>query len=307
RGSRLNFFFPLLRRVNHQVHVGRAWPARDGRPPGGLPQAAACVSGAITLPFAAAPPEPDAGQPPGGIGFTVAFAAKFPHIFAGRPRARARAYKKARSRRCWIRRPLPPLRSARPGNWTQPRGRGGSDTTMRETVSALLQDVVLAAGCFVQAGDGITFEVNGGRGVYSTDPDRGYVLVGNTTDIQLSSRRRESGAGKSARGAHEQPDDVSSIASSLAAVSLSSAVVPAPSETRGRLPGLEKAFQTLLEVVGYPLLYPHWFRKLKIDRENAASVHGPEGLQRPPGERSALVCAGAFPSLARAAPVHANA
>ncbi|KAF9158391.1 hypothetical protein DFQ26_007708 [Actinomortierella ambigua] len=44
------------------------------------------------------------------------------------------------------------------------------------------------------------------------------------------------------------------------------------------LPGLEKAFQALLEVVSYPLLYPHHLQALHIDCPKGVLLYGPPGV-----------------------------
>ncbi|KAF9973558.1 hypothetical protein BGZ73_003196 [Actinomortierella ambigua] len=57
-----------------------------------------------------------------------------------------------------------------------------------------------------------------------------------------------------------------------------STIEPAPAPVTTTLPGLEKAFQALLEVVSYPLLYPHYLQALHIDCPKGVLLYGPPGV-----------------------------
>ncbi|CAB4484940.1 uncharacterized protein OCT59_004253 [Rhizophagus irregularis] len=70
---------------------------------------------------------------------------------------------------------------------------------------------------------------------------------------------------------HSFDNEIGQISSSLQSVSLEE------NFTRN-VPGLEKAFETLFEVVVYPLLYPDLIQKLKIECPKGVLLYGPSGV-----------------------------
>ncbi|RUS18369.1 LOW QUALITY PROTEIN: P-loop containing nucleoside triphosphate hydrolase protein [Endogone sp. FLAS-F59071] len=99
--------------------------------------------------------------------------------------------------------------------------------------------------------------------IISTVPSNNHVQITPATRISLQ-----------APSARIPTDPVDSLVSSLASVSLD-AIKPKGIPS---LPGLEKAYDALLEIVSYPLIYPELIRALRIECPKGILLYGPPGV-----------------------------
>ncbi|TPX71803.1 hypothetical protein SpCBS45565_g00748 [Spizellomyces sp. 'palustris'] len=147
-----------------------------------------------------------------------------------------------------------------------------SDAAKRQAVRGMLLGLVISEGCIVggeEAGRCLRVERTK---IVSVEPPRTRVLVTEATHLRFVSRK----AAKMYGGVHAGDEDATAaITDSMRSLSLSPETRPKPSPN---LPGLEKAYRGLYEIVTYRLLYPDMIEKLGVDPPKGVLLHGPPGV-----------------------------
>ncbi|KAK9708033.1 hypothetical protein K7432_009853 [Basidiobolus ranarum] len=139
---------------------------------------------------------------------------------------------------------------------------GAPKTVQIHALRNMLQDVLASKDTVIGAGvSGKSLSIH----IHETIPRDQPVLISNITQIKLLKKEEITA---------ERKVDIATdeLAGSLAKISIET------QEHSNTLPGLEKAYQGLLELVSYPLKYADKFTELGIECPKGVLLHGPPGV-----------------------------
>ncbi|GBC08064.1 hypothetical protein RclHR1_00790014 [Rhizophagus clarus] len=134
----------------------------------------------------------------------------------------------------------------------------GSESNRAQTIRNILNGLLICDGCII-FDERCRLEIE----ILTTSPPNDELLFTNESRISFVDTSQN-------KNVHCVDNEIGQISSSLQSISLEE------NFTRN-VPGLEKAFEALFEVVVYPLLYPDLIQMLKIDCPKGVLLYGPSG------------------------------
>ncbi|KAG9301685.1 hypothetical protein G9A89_016756 [Geosiphon pyriformis] len=142
------------------------------------------------------------------------------------------------------------------------------------TIRDFLKGLVVCNGCVVR-NQKRCLEIQ----ILFTTPKNAELLVSSATQITLSDNRTI----KTSIKQQEKNDGIEEVISSIKSISLGEKdfLKEIPENNLSittSIPGLEKAYESLLEIVSYPLLYPHLLKRLNIECPKGVLLYGPPGV-----------------------------